>query len=63
MATYTYTVLYQGAEIATSEGMSFEWAREEALSDVSSMYPRDELEFVATCDTGVVRHISGPCYL
>lgn len=63
MANYTYTVLYQDAEIAASEGMSFEWAREEALAEVSPMYPRDELEFVATCDTGVIATVSGPCYL
>lgn len=62
-STYTYTVLYQDAEIAFAEADRFEDAREEALSSVSSMYPRDELTFIANCSSGVIGQVTGPCYL
>jgi hypothetical protein len=63
MATYTYTVIYMDSEIAFGEGESFEYAREEALEQISEMYPRDDLEFISTCDTGVIGSVSGPCFL
>lgn len=63
MANFTYTVLYMDSEVSSSEGETFEYARETALEDVPAFYPRDELEFVATCDSGPISHVSGPCYL
>ena len=63
MANYTYTVIYMDSEIAFGEGESFEYARDEALGQVSGMYPRDDLEFVSTCDSGVIGSVSGPCFL
>lgn len=63
MANFTYTVLYMGAEIAACDGETFEYARETALEDVPDYYPREDLEFVATCDSGPLRHVEGPCYL
>lgn len=63
MANYTYTVLYFDAEVACCEGDSFEYCRETALADVPPIYPRDDLTFVATCDSGALASVSGPCYL
>lgn len=63
MSNYTYTVLYQDDEVAHSEAMSFEFARAEALSDVPAIYPREDLTFISTCDSGVIASISGPCFL
>jgi hypothetical protein len=69
MANYTYTVIFMDSEIAFGEGESFEYAREEALgqvfnpSGIASMYPRDDLEFISTCDSGVIGSVSGPCFL
>ena len=63
MANYTYTVIFADAELAFGEGESFEFARDEALEQVPSVYPLDCLEYVSTCDSGAIRHVSGPCFI
>ncbi len=63
MANFTYTVLYGDEEVASEQGESFEYCRETALEAVPSYYPREELTFSATCDTGVIGQVTGPCYL
>lgn len=62
MATYTYTVLYFDAEVSSAEANSFEFARDEALSEVPDFYPKRDLTFISTCDVGVLREVSGPCF-
>jgi hypothetical protein len=62
MPHYTYTVLYCDAEVACCEGATFEYCRETALAEVPAMYPREDLMFESTCDSGVLYAVSGPCY-
>lgn len=62
MGTYTYTVLYMDQEVSSAEAERFEDAREEALASVPSMYPCDELTFIAS-SSGVIGQVTGPCYL
>ena len=60
---FTYSILYQGCEVACAEAERFEDAREQAINDaVETIYgdALDECEFVATCDTGVIGTVSGP---
>ncbi|KWA35772.1 hypothetical protein WT41_01605 [Burkholderia territorii] len=60
---YTFTILYQDAEIAFAEAERFEDAREQAIEEVrkgfyASVLP--DCTFSANAASGVIRNVTGP---
>lgn len=63
---YTFTILYQDAEIAFAEATRFEDAREQAIEEAREGFYApvlDDCEFSATCSQGPIGHVTGPLFL
>ncbi|PXW28230.1 hypothetical protein [Paraburkholderia caballeronis] len=63
---YTFTILFQDAEVACAEAERFEDAREQAIDEArdgfyASVLP--DCEFSATCDHGVIGRVTGPLFI
>jgi hypothetical protein len=65
-AMFTFTILYQNAEVACAEAERFEDAREQAIDEARDGFYSSVLrdcEFSATCGRGLIRHVTGPLFL
>lgn len=63
---YTFTILFQDAEVACAEAERFEDARTEAIAEASEGFYASVLrdcEFSATCSRGVIGQVTGPLFL
>ena len=63
---YTFTILFQDAEVACAEAERFEDARAEAIEEARQGFYAPVLrdcEFSATSDRGVIREVSGPLFI
>ncbi|MEZ7524039.1 hypothetical protein [Burkholderia vietnamiensis] len=63
---YTFTILYQGAEVACAEADRFEDAREQAIDEARDGFYAPVLrdcEFSSTCDRGVIANVTGPLFI
>lgn len=63
---FTFTILYQDAEVACAEAEQFEDAREQAIDDARESFYASVLrdcQFEATGGHGHIGRISGPLFL
>lgn len=63
---FTFTILYQDAEVACAEADRFEDAREQAIEEASDGFYASALRdctFSATASQGAIRHVTGPLFL
>jgi hypothetical protein len=63
---YTFTILYQDAEIAWAEADRFEDARQDAIEQASNGFYNGvlrECTFSATASRGVIGNVTGPLFL
>lgn len=63
---FTFTILFQDAEVACAEAERFEDAREQAIEEAREGFYAPVLrdcEFSATSDRGVIGQVTGPLFL
>lgn len=63
---FTFTILFQDAEVACTEAERFEDAREQAIEEAREGFYASVLRdchFSATCSRGAVRHVTGLLFL
>jgi hypothetical protein len=63
---YTFTILFQDAEVACATADDFSDARELAIEEAREGFYASvlrECEFSATCERGVIGQVTGPLYL
>lgn len=63
---FTFTILYQDAEVACAEAERFEDARAAAIDEARESFYASvlrECEFSATSSRGVVSRVTGPLFI
>lgn len=63
---YTFTILYQDAEVACAEADRYEDAREQAIEEAREGFYASvlhECQFSATCYQGPIARVTGPLFL
>ncbi|TAM07227.1 MAG: hypothetical protein EPN70_03380 [Paraburkholderia sp.] len=63
---FTFTILYQDAEVACAEAERFEDAREQAIEEARDGFYASVLrdcQFSSTSDRGVIRKVTGPLFI